>query len=393
MRVLIAPDGFGGTLTAQEAAEAMASGWRAGAPDDDVTTCPLSDGGPGFAHIVHAAIGGDLVPVTVEGPLGEPSPAVLVVTDTAGGPVVYVESAQAVGLHLVAPTRRDPTRTTSFGVGELIGAALELGARRIVIGLGGSATNDGGAGMLAGLGLRAGLLRAGGGALEALTAADLAGLAALRDRLGTVDLVAAVDVDVPLLGLHGASAGFATQKGATPDQAQALERALGNLAHAVGQTLAPGSVQRSTPGLSLGEVPDTRVLTRLPGAGAAGGLGFGLAALGARLLPGAQVVADAVGLDRLAADAELLVTGEGTLDWQSLHGKVVGAVAARGLADGTPVVVVAGQAQLGRREWSAAGISGVYAVAERPAQVQVSLADPAGTLAARTERVARTWSR
>jgi glycerate kinase len=393
MRVLIAPDGFGGTLTAGQAAEAMAAGWSRGAPQDEVTTLPLSDGGPGFCQIVHAALGGDLVPVTVEGPLGEPSPAALLVTPTSGGTVVYLESAQAIGLDLVPAGRRDPTRTTSFGVGELIGAALEAGASRIVIGLGGSSTNDGGAGMLAGLGLRAGVLRSGGGALEAMTSADLAGLAALRDRLGSVDLIAAVDVDVPLLGLHGASAGFAAQKGATPEQAQALERALGNFVHAVGQTLAPGSMQRNVPGLSLGEVPDARVLARLPGAGAAGGLGFGLAALGARLLPGSQVVADAVGLPQVAAGADLLVTGEGRFDWQSLHGKVVAAVAAQGLADGKPVVVVAGQADLGRREWSAAGISGVYAVAERPAQVEASLADPAGTLEARTVRVARTWSR
>ena len=393
MRVLIAPDGFGGTLTAGQAADAMAAGWSRGAPQDDVTTLPMSDGGPGFCEIVHAALGGDLVSVTVEGPLGEPSPAALLVTGGSDGPVVYVESAQAVGLHLVSVGRRDPMRTTSFGVGELIGAAVAAGASRIVIGLGGSSTNDGGAGMLAGLGLRAGVLRSGGGALEALTAADLAGLAALRDRLGSVDLVAAVDVDVPLLGLHGASAGFAAQKGATAEQAQALERALGNFVHAVGQTLAPGSFQRNAPGLELGEVPDARVRARLPGAGAAGGLGFGLAALGARLLPGAEVVADAIGLDRRAADADVLVTGEGTVDWQSLHGKVVSAVAARGLANGTPVVVVPGQSQLGRREGAAAGIAGVDPVAERPAQVEAALADPAGTLAARSERVARTWSR
>ena len=393
MRVLIAPDGFGGTLTAGQAADAMAAGWSRGAPQDEVTTLPMSDGGPGFCEIVHAALGGDLVPVTVEGPLGEPTPAVLLVTGTSDASVAYLETAQAVGLHLVPAPRRDPTRTTSFGVGELIGAALAAGASRIVIGLGGSSTNDGGAGMLAGLGLRASVLRSGGGALEAMTAADLAGLAALRDRLGSVDLVAAVDVDVPLLGLHGASAGFAAQKGATAEQAQALERALGNFAHAVGQTLAPGSFQRNAPGLALGEVPDARVLARLPGAGAAGGLGFGLAALGARLLPGAEVVADAIGLDRRAGDADVLVTGEGTVDWQSLHGKVVSAVASRGLAHGTPVVVVPGQSHLGRREWAAAGISAVYPVAERPEQVAASLADPAGTLEARTERVARTWSR
>ena len=162
MRVLLAPDSFGGTLTAIQAAEAMAAGWRRGAPGDDVRLLPLADGGPGFVEILHAVLGGDLVPVTVTGPLGDPVPAVVLRTAGPAGTTVYVESAQAIGLHLVPAERRDPTRTTTAGVGELLLAARDLGATRVVVGLGGSSTNDAGAGMLAALGMTAPALRGGG---------------------------------------------------------------------------------------------------------------------------------------------------------------------------------------------------------------------------------------
>jgi len=401
VRVLVAPDSFGGTLTAVQAAEAIAEGWHRGAPHDDVARLPLSDGGPGFVDILHAAASGRgaedvaLVPRTVAGPLGDPVPAVLLRTASDAGVTVYAEAAHAVGLHLVPPDRRDPTRTTSAGVGELLRAAVELGATRVVVGLGGSATNDGGAGMLAALGMASPVLRRGGGALADAGPDDVADLAVARAAVAGVDLVAAADVDVPLLGLHGASAGFAPQKGATPEQAQHLERALGHLAALLGDLDPPDP--RSLPlapaaALAVGAPSRPRRWSTLPGAGAAGGLGFGLAVLGARVLPGAGVVADAVGLAARVAAADLVVTGEGRLDWQSVHGKVVSTVAAEGLARGVPVVVVAGEVTLGRREWAGAGVSGAYAVAERPDQVAASLADPAGTLAARAERVARTWS-
>jgi glycerate 2-kinase len=181
---------------------------------------------------------------------------------------------------------------------------------------------------------------------------------------------------VPLLGFHGASAGFAEQKGATAEQAQRLERALGDFSAAA---------------CDAAGVP--RSLAKEPGAGAAGGLGFALLLLGARRMPGASAVADAVGLTSRVRAADVVVTGEGTFDWQSLRGKVVRAVAAAGLEVGTPVVVVAGQVLVGRREALAIGVESAYAVADDPAAVRAALADPAGTLAARAERVARTWSR
>jgi len=390
VHVLIAPDSFGSALTAAQAADVVAAAWREAAPHDDVRTCPLADGGPGFVETLHATLGGDLVPVTVRGPLGDPAPAVMLVVDDPAGRTVYVESAHAVGLPLVPVDRRDPTRTSSLGVGDLLLAARAAGARRVVVGLGGSATNDGGAGLLAALGLP-GRLDGGGGALAGITAGDLAGLAALRGEWSRTQLVVATDVDVPLLGLTGASAGFAPQKGATPEQAQDLERALGDFAHAAVAALA--DVLR--PDLLSGARPAsaTARLVSAPGAGAAGGLGFGLALLGARLLPGASLVADSTGLDARIAGADVVVTGEGRFDWQSLHGKVAAEVAARALAHGVPTVVLAGEVLVGRRELSAAGITAAYAVAEHPADVEAALGDPVRSLHDRALRVARTWSR
>jgi len=394
MRVLVAPDSFGGTLSAPEAARAIAAGWAHWAPGDAIELCPLADGGPGFLDAVHAALGGTFHELSVSGPLGVAVPGrVLLVGRSGGPPTAYLESADACGLYLVPERDRDPRRTTSRGVGELILAGRDLGAGRIVVGLGGSGTNDGGAGILAALGLGAddGPLGRGGGALISVTPGDLAGLADLRRELSGLDLIAAVDVDVPLLGMQGASAGFAPQKGATQEQAHELERALGHFS-TLAEDAGRGGPDRENLLAGSDRARDRRVAT-LPGAGAAGGLGFGLALLGARLVPGATLVADAVGLAERLARNDLVVTGEGTFDWQSLHGKAVAEVARLAGRAGVPAIVLAGQSTLGRREWSANGISGVYPVAERPAEVAASLADPVGTLTARAARVARTWSR
>lgn len=394
MRVVIAPDCFGGTLTAHEAAEALRDGWLRAAPEDVLDLCPLADGGPGFLDTLHASLGGELVAATVHSPVHDAVPAAMLVVDGPDGVrTAYLETAQAAGLALVPPDRRDPTVTTTYGVGELLGAALRTGATRIVLGLGGSATNDGGAGMLAALGVGPsdGLLTRGGGTLGQVTPADLTGLADLHGSLASIELLVATDVDVPLLGLHGASAGFAPQKGATPEQAQELERALGHFAHAVVAALGPHAVRPDLLASARTASPAAR-LTGLPGAGAGGGLGFGLALLGARIVSGSGLLADVVGLAARIAAADLVLTGEGRLDWQSLHGKVVAAVAQAALAAGVPTVVIAGQIEVGRREWGAAGIAGAYAVADSAEQLAASFADPAGTLSDRAERVARTWT-
>jgi glycerate 2-kinase len=382
VHVLVAPDSFTGTLSAAEAAGAVAHGWARQAPDDDLQLCPLSDGGPGFVDVLAASLPGRLELVTVPGPLGEPVPAQILLGAAAEGvSTAYVESAQACGLHLVPRDRRDPGRTSTLGVAGLLSAARAAGAARIVVGLGGSGTNDAGAGLLAGLSAELGAgvperLVHGGEALRGTDAADLASLPALRQAWADVELVAATDVDVPLLGFHGASAGFAEQKGATPEQAQGLDAALADFAAAA---------------CDAAGLP--RSLAREGGAGAAGGLGFALLLLGGRRVGGARAVLDAVGFRSRVEAADLVVTGEGTFDWQSLRGKVVSAVAATGLEVGTPVIVLAGQVLVGRREALAIGVESAYPVAERPDDVAAALADPAGTLAARAERVARTWSR
>lgn len=372
MRVLIAPDSFGGTLSAPEAAGAIAAGWREVAPDDELVRRPLSDGGPGFVDVLAAGLTGRVVDLTVSDPLGRSVPAQFLLVDTTA----YVESAQACGLHLLTAAERDPLRTTSYGVGQLLLAAVETGARRVVVGLGGSATNDAGAGMLTALvvALRdacGSALPYGGGSLIALDRAE--GWPALRGA----ELVAASDVDNHLVGPHGASAVFGPQKGADPDAVQRLDAALAHWATIV---------ERDLPGAPSG-------LSQLPGSGAAGGLGAALLVLGARREPGLATVMRLVGLDAELDAADLVITGEGSFDWQSLRGKVPGGVAAAAAERAVPCLVLAGQVSVGRRESAAAGVDAAYAVVDDAGSVESSMQDPAGTLSALARRVAREWGR
>jgi glycerate kinase len=380
VHVLIAPDCFTGTLTAGQAAAAMAEGWLRTAPHDTVEVVPLSDGGPGFVDVLSQSLAGQVHGVVVSDPLGRPVPATVLIA----GATAYLESAQAAGLHLLAPIDRDPTRTTTFGVGELVEAALDLGVRQVVVGLGGSGTNDAGAGLLAALGVGTReRLGVGGLALAGVTVQDLSGLADARERLCRTDVLIASDVDSPLLGLKGASAVFAEQKGASPEQAQALENALSHFASVIARVSPPAT------DLLTGA---PRRPEREPGAGAAGGLGYALHLLGGHRVAGIEAVLEAVGFADRLARADLVLTGEGALDWQSLHGKVVVGVGTAAAHRGVPVIAAPGRSELGRRDAMAAGLSGVYPVVDRPAELELSLADPAGTLAARVARVARTWS-
>ncbi len=392
MRLLVAPDCFTGTLTSIEAARAMAEGWRRHAPLDELDLCPLSDGGPGFLTALGEGLAalsaGEPVRLStrVTGPVGHPVPArILLGTTPDRVRTAYLETAQACGAHLVPPGRRDPRRTSTAGVGELLLRARAAGARRIVLGLGGSGTNDAGAGMLHALlaaepvpDVPAGwaCLARGGGALAGLSSADLAPLAVLQRRWEGTELVIAADVDVPLLGLHGASAGFAQQKGATAEQAQELERCLGDFAAG-----------------AAGALGIDRAVAKEPASGAAGGLGFGLRLLGAGVRSGVDEVAAAVRLGERARSADLVLTGEGRFDWQSLRGKVVAGVSRAAAEAGRPVVVVAGQVDIGPQDARALGITATYPVATTQAEIAAAMADPAGTLAARVERVARNWSR
>lgn len=388
MKVVMAPDCFDGTLTAPQAAAAMAEGWSSHAPGDEVHQVPLSDGGPGFVGAVGASLPGRLHSVTVSGPRGVATPATFLLVgagdDPSGRVSAYLESAQAVGAHLVDPEERDPAVASSAGAGELLLAALQAGARRLVVGLGGACTLDGGAGLLAALGVTSvgpGVLDAGPRGLAGTGVDDLRGLEQARERLAGVELLVASDLDVPLLGRHGAVHGTARQEGATTEQLHPLEAAMTAWASAVVRAAGQAGA------------PDAGRLVALPGAGAAGGLGFALLALGARRTAGATAVAEAVRLADRLTGADLVLTGEGTFDWQSLRGKVVAGVAHAAGALAVPVVVVAGQVAVGRRELAVAGVEAAYAVAGTPEEVSAAMSAPAEALAARTARVARTWHR
>lgn len=384
MHVVIAPDSFSGTLTAAQAAQAIADGWARTAPDDLLTVLPLSDGGPGFLDVLSSHVEGEMVLTTVADPLSRPVPASILLAGTGGGVTAYVEAAQAVGLHLLDASERDPARTTSYGVGQLLAVARAAGADRIVVGLGGAGTNDAGAGMLAALGAGSDqVLGRGGRALREVLDDDLTGLAAVRADWAGVEIVAATDIDNPLLGLKGSSAVFAGRMGASPEVAQGLEDALGHFAD---------RAARALPSVTDLLVGAPRNLAREPGAGAGGGLGYGLFLLGGHRRSGVDLVLDAVDFGRLAAAADLVITGEGCFDWQSLRGTVVSGVARAALEVATPALVIAGQVLVGRREAMGVGLSGVYAVAARPDQEEAAFADPVGTLAARAARVAATWS-
>lgn len=371
MRIVLAPDGFGGTLSPAGAARALAQGWSSAAPADELRHVPLSDGGPGMVEVLAAALpSARQVRVVVEDPLARPVEAALLVDGTTA----YVESAAACGLHLLAPDERDPRVTTTYGVGQLVRAALDAGATRVVVGLGGSATDDGGSGMLAALGLArlddAGdPLRPGGAALA--SAARLVGMP--DPRLAGVELVAASDVEAPLLGPRGATAVFGPQKGASAEDLPVLEAAKARwadlLEHALGRSVRD-----------------------LPGAGAAGGLGAALLALGAHREPGLGLVSEVAGLQRALDGADLVLTGEGTFDATSLTGKVVSGVATAAATAGVPCLVLAGQVRVGRREQGAAGVAGAYALVDEVG-LDAALGDAAGSLALLAARVAREWSR
>lgn len=360
MHVLIAPDKFAGTMTALEAAEAIAAGWRRQAPGDTVELVPMADGGPGFVDVLHASLGGVMVPVTVSGPFGTPVEAhVLVVGETA-----YVESAQACGLHLTQ--RQEPQRATTYGVGELLLAALAGGARRIVLGAGGSGTTDGGAGMLAALGATADVrLDAGPEGLRGIAHVDLSPAVA---RLEEIELVLASDVDNPLTGLFGCAKTYGPQKGLGEEELVAVDAVLEQFA-----TLC-----------------DRRVSLE-PGAGAAGGLGYATLLLGGVREAGLDVVAQAVGLEGRMRSSDLVITGEGSFDFSSRAGKVPYGVAQLASTALRPCVTVAGQVLIGAREMRALGMDAAYSMVELIGEER-SFGDSTGALTDLAARVARSWS-
>lgn len=323
MRIVIAPQEYKGTLTASQAAAAMADGARRALPTAELTIIPLADGGPGTVEAIVGARGGSIRTAMVRGPVGLPVKAAWGLLDNNEA---VIEMAAAAGLVIVPEAERDPRTASSYGVGELVRAALDAGATEIIVGLGGSATNDGGAGMAQALGAR--LLDAdghdlppGGAALAGLNRIDISGL---DPRLAAVNVLGATDVRNPLCGPEGASLVYGPQKGATPTIARELDAALRHYAEVIERDL----------GVSVAEVP---------GAGAAGGLGAGLIAfLHASIRPGIDVIAEAVRLPERIRGAGLVLTGEGRLDAQTAFGKTVAGVARIAAAEGVPVIAVPG---------------------------------------------------
>ncbi len=309
-----------------EAAAAIEEGWRRRDPEAEVLVAPMADGGPGFIDVLSAVVDGSLLSVTVRGPLGEDTPATVLLA----GETAYIETAQACGLHLVKPKQRRPEDATTYGVGQLIAAAVDAGAKRIILGLGGSGTNDAGAGLLAALGATAtgGDLAAGATGLAGLTAVDLE---PARTRMAGIEFVAASDVENPMLGLRGATNVFGTQKGITDDRKPEVD---GWLTH----------------------------------------------------------FAELTGLKEKASRVDLVLSGEGAFDFQSRDGKVIAGVAKVANDAMRPCVVLAGKVLIGAREMRTMGVESAYSLVDAVGEEQ-AFADPHGSLATVAERVARTWAR
>ena len=375
MKIVIAPQAFKGTLSAMQAAEAMAEAAIAAFPDADVVRCPMADGGDGTLDALVEATVGAYHTVNTTGPLGEPVSARW--GALGGGETAVVETAQACGLALLPPTVRDPLHATTYGVGAVIRAVLDAGYRRIILGIGGSATNDGGAGLAASLGVR--LLRADGEPVapcgEGLL--DLAAIDAsdLDARLRSAELVIATDVTNVLCGPAGAATTFGPQKGASPADVATLDCALGRMADVALRDLGVD-------------------VSGIAGGGAAGGMGAGLVAfLGARIAWGADIVAEAVALDARLDGASLVVTGEGRLDWQTAYHKAPAAVANRASARGIPVLGVGGSLGPGWRKLYAEGFTALSGMATGVVSVEDAMARPGEHLVRATSRGLRAMQR
>lgn len=373
-RVLVAADKFKGSLTAVEVAERVAAGLRRVVPDVRVEALPVADGGDGTVAAAVAA-GFERREVRVAGPLGAEVTAAYALREGTA----VVEMAEASGLHRLPGGVLAPLTASTRGSGELLRAALDAGARTIVFGVGGSATTDGGAGMLAALGARfldvdGRPVAPGGGGLARLASADLSGL---DSRLADVELVLASDVDNPLTGPKGAPAVYGPQKGASPDDVTALDAALGHFAKVLEGTEGVGARAAG--------------YAASPGAGAAGGIGFGAMLLGARFRPGIEVMLDVLGFAPALERADLVITGEGSLDEQTLHGKAPAGVAAAARAAGKEVVAVCGRLALPAEALGRAGIRRAYPLTDVEPDVAKCIADAGPILERVAEAVARDF--
>ncbi|VFB20425.1 glycerate kinase [Pseudomonas fragi] len=371
MKIVIAPDSFKDSLSAEKVADAIAAGLADAMPHAQLVKCPMADGGEGTVEAIVAAGNGQLRRNHVQGPLGAPVEAHwgwLPDSHTA-----IIEMAEASGLQLLKPEQRNACITSTFGTGELIKAALDAGARRVILAIGGSATNDAGAGALQALGL--GLFDAQGNHLPrgglALAHVARIELSDLDPRLAEVRFEIAADVNNPLCGEHGASAIFGPQKGASAEQVRLLDQTLGHFADHCANVL-PKDVRHE------------------PGSGAAGGLGFAAKAFfGAQFRAGVEVVAELVGLAEAVKGADLVITGEGRFDAQTLRGKTPFGVASIARAEGVPVVVLAGTLGEGYQALYEHGINAAFAIASGPMTLQDACARAAPLLTDRARDIAR----
>ena len=375
MKILLAPDSFKGSLTALEAADAMMAGIRRVRPETEIVLLPLADGGEGTVDALVAATGGRIQEAQVTGPLGGLVDARWGLLGPDGAAAV-VEMAVAAGLILVPTTQRDPRKATTYGVGELIYAAAQSGASEIIVGLGGSATNDGGAGALQALGVR--FLDADGQTLpEKLSGGDLARLAhidisSLRFPVGSIKVTIASDVTNPLLGPNGASAVYGPQKGATAGDVLTLDAALGNYAAVIKRDLG-------------------KDVAELPGAGAAGGLGAGLMTfLDAEMRSGIDLVLDTAGFDDKLAGADWVWTGESKIDAQTLNGKAISGVLRRCRGAGVPVLAFGGSVDADAAEaLGMAGLQSAFPIVSGPMALEEAMRDGRRLLTEAAARVMR----
>ena len=369
MRILIAPDRLKGSLKSPANARAMAAGARRAAPEAEILELPVGDGGEGTLDALVTATGGEFRSHTVTGPLSEPVQARLGLL--GDGESIWVEMAEASGLSLVPRGQLDPRGATTYGTGELIRAAFETGRRRVLIGIGGSATTDGGAGAVSALGARfldarGTPLPPGGAALSRLARIDTSALALPEGR----ELVVACDVTNPLTGPNGAAAVYGPQKGATTEDIRVLDQALSDYAVRVGQNLG-------------------KDWSEAPGAGAAGGLGFALLAfLGARMERGVDLVLETVRFAERLQGTTLVLTGEGRIDRQTTaFGKTLTGIGVRARAAGVPVLALAGSLGEDLGDYRAAGITGLNCVVPRPMPLEDAMRDAAELVEEATRRM------
>lgn len=373
MHIVIAPQALKGSLSAAQTGRAIAEGARVVYPDAHIDIIPVADGGEGTVQALVEATGGRIVPRVVTGPLGESVEAFYALL--GDGRTAVIEMAASSGLPLVPATHRDPRFTTTYGVGELIRAALDEGCRHFIVGLGGSATNDGGAGMVQALGAhllneKGEAIAYGGAALNTLARISIADL---DPRLQACTFDVACDVTNPLCGKRGASAIYGPQKGATPAMVEELDAALVHYANLITRDLG-------------------RSVHDIPGAGAAGGLGAGLLAfLNARIRPGAQIVLEAVELERFLPSANLVISAEGRLDDQTAYGKSVGAVATLAKRYHLPVLVIAGGLGEGYQEVYRLGIDGVMVLPDGPMSLEHAMERASQLTRDATERALRIF--